>query len=106
MQTARDARGDRESGAIGSPAAAAKTLIAIFPSREPRAGQCGRSGPPGLMWDTLFAAMQATRAGEHCVLISVRTALCVLLSLCGRALGLAFLEHTAHGTDSNAGDAA
>ena len=55
VQTARDANG--ESGEIESPPASA--------NRGPRAGQRGGSGPADLMWDNLFAAMQATRASEH-----------------------------------------
>ncbi|KAL0040985.1 hypothetical protein WJX77_001373 [Trebouxia sp. C0004] len=59
LRTARDASGERESGEVQSPPASA--------NRVPRAGQRARAGsgpvPPDLMWDNLFAAMKATRAG-------------------------------------------
>ena len=57
VRTAQDANGDRESGEIGSAPDAT--------DRGPRAGQRAESGPPDLMWENLFAAMQATRVGEH-----------------------------------------
>ena len=57
LQTAREASGDRESGEFASPPASA--------DGGPRAGQRAGSGSSDLMWESMFAAMQATRVGEH-----------------------------------------
>ncbi|KAL0026616.1 hypothetical protein WJX77_011125 [Trebouxia sp. C0004] len=63
LRTARDASGERESGEVESPPASA--------NRGSRAGQRAGSGPPDLMWDNLFAAMKATRAGSTSLTDSV-----------------------------------